>query len=105
MSESARDGEPGPAEGPSATANAAETLDLAGEVCPYTFVRAKLRLEELPVGAALDVVVDHAPAAENVPRSLAAEGQEIVAVSPEGGRWRIRVIKRRDVARRPIDAM
>jgi tRNA 2-thiouridine synthesizing protein A len=71
-----------------------ETLDLAGEVCPYTFVRAKLRLEELPLGAELHILVDHAPAAENVPRSLAAEGQEIVSVAPDGARWRIVAIKR-----------
>ncbi|HEY1584997.1 MAG TPA: sulfurtransferase TusA family protein, partial [Polyangia bacterium] len=71
-----------------------EELDLAGEVCPYTFVRAKLRLEELPLGAELHIVVDHAPAAENVPRSLTAEGQEVVSVSHEGARWRIVAIKR-----------
>jgi tRNA 2-thiouridine synthesizing protein A len=70
------------------------TLDLAGEVCPYTFVRAKLRLEELPLGAELHIFVDHAPAAENVPRSLVAEGQEIVSITPQGARWRIVTIKR-----------
>lgn len=71
-----------------------ETLDLSGEVCPYTFLRAKLRLEELPLGAELHVLVDHAPAADNVPRSLAGEGQEVVSIAAEGGRWRIVVIKR-----------
>jgi tRNA 2-thiouridine synthesizing protein A len=93
-----------------------ETLDLAGEVCPYTFVRTKLRLEELPVGAELHILVDHAPAAENVPRSLVAEGQAVVSIAREGvaegaaqgARWRIVVIKRcepRLVAKRRIDAM
>jgi tRNA 2-thiouridine synthesizing protein A len=71
-----------------------EILDLAGEVCPYTFLRAKLRLEELPLGATLTVVVDHPPAAENVPRSLRAEGQEVVSVGETGGRFEIVVIKR-----------
>ena len=69
-------------------------LDLAGEVCPFTFVRAKLRLEELPLGAELHILVDHAPAADNVPRSLKAEGQEVVSVTEEGARWRIVTIKR-----------
>jgi tRNA 2-thiouridine synthesizing protein A len=82
-----------------------ETLDLAGEVCPYTFVRAKLRLEELPVGAELHIVVDHAPAAENVPRSLRAEGHEVVSVAPDGPCWRIVVVKRQDVPRRRNGAM
>ncbi len=72
----------------------ADTLDLSGEVWPFTFVRTKLRLEELPLGAELHILVDHAPAAENVPRSLAAEGQQVVSVAPEGARWRIVAIKR-----------
>jgi TusA-related sulfurtransferase len=80
------------------SAAAHEELDLGGEVCPYTFVRAKLRLEELPLGAELHILVDHAPAAENVPRSLRAEGQEVVSITSEraadGGRWRIVTIKR-----------
>jgi tRNA 2-thiouridine synthesizing protein A len=69
-------------------------LDLSGEVCPFTFVRAKLALEELALGADLEVFVDHAPAAENVPRSLRAEGQEVISVDPDGNGWRIRVRKR-----------
>jgi tRNA 2-thiouridine synthesizing protein A len=77
-----------------------ELLDLAGEVCPYTFVRTKLRLEELPLGAALHILVDHAPAADNVPRSLVAEGQEVVSVTAEGARWRIVAVKRAEPARR-----
>jgi tRNA 2-thiouridine synthesizing protein A len=72
-----------------------ETLDLTGEVCPFTFVRAKLRIEELPLGASLAILVDHAPAAKNVPRSLAAEGQEVVSVENRGdGRFVITAIKR-----------
>jgi tRNA 2-thiouridine synthesizing protein A len=70
------------------------TLDLSGEVCPYTFVRTKLRLEELPLGAELTVIVDHPPAAENVPRSLAGEGHEVVSVDKQGNRFYIRAIKR-----------
>jgi tRNA 2-thiouridine synthesizing protein A len=73
---------------------AADELDLSGEICPYTFVRCKLRLEELPLGAELHVLVDHAPAADNVPRALRAEGQEVVSVATEGPRWRIITIKR-----------
>ncbi len=74
-----------------------ETLDLCGEVCPYTFLRAKLRLEELPLGARLTIVVDHPPAATNVPRSLAADGQavlEVRSLDDGGGRFLIVVEKR-----------
>jgi tRNA 2-thiouridine synthesizing protein A len=69
-------------------------LDLAGEVCPYTFLRTKLALEELPMGAELHVTFDHPPAAENVPRSLAAEGQEIISVEKQETRFLVIVVKR-----------
>jgi tRNA 2-thiouridine synthesizing protein A len=71
-------------------------IDLTGEVCPFTFVRTKLALEELALGESLEVFVDHAPAAENVPRSLRAEGQEVVSVERAGDGWLIRAIKRAD---------
>jgi tRNA 2-thiouridine synthesizing protein A len=71
------------------------TLDLAGEVCPYTFVRTRLALEDLPLGARLDVLVDHEPARRNVPRSAIEWGQEVLAVDEvTPGRWRIALCKR-----------
>jgi tRNA 2-thiouridine synthesizing protein A len=69
------------------------TLDLRGEICPFTFVRTKLALEELPLGAELEVVVDHPPAATQVPRSLLAEGHEVRSVTELAGAWRIAVRK------------
>ena len=55
-------------------------INLCGEICPFTFVRTKLALEELPLGAVLRVVVDHEPATRNIPRSAVEWGQEVVAV-------------------------
>lgn len=70
--------------------SAPETLDLCGEICPFTFVRTKLRLEELPTGATLCVLVDHEPAKENIPRSAKEWGQKVLSVSqPTAGRWQI----------------
>ena len=70
------------------------TLSLLGEVCPFTFVRTKLRLEELPVGATLRVIVDHEPASRNVPRSVSEWGQRVLSVEPEpGGTWSIVIEK------------
>jgi tRNA 2-thiouridine synthesizing protein A len=75
---------------------AVSALDLAGEVCPFTFVRTRLALEALPLGSRLRVVVDHAPAARNVPRSAIEWGQEVVTVDDLGGRWAIEIVKRVD---------
>jgi tRNA 2-thiouridine synthesizing protein A len=73
-------------------------LDLCGEVCPYTFVRAKLALEDMPLGAVLRVFVDHEPATRNIPRSATEWGQEVISVQPhERPRtWCIVLVKRCD---------
>lgn len=72
-------------------------LDLRGEVCPFTFVRARLRLEELPRGARLRILVDHEPASRNIPRSAREWGQEVAVVEPAGDRlWAVELIKRVD---------
>jgi tRNA 2-thiouridine synthesizing protein A len=76
------------------SASETETLDLVGEVCPFTFVRTKLRLEELPPGARLRVVVDHEPATKNVPRSVTEWGQRVLGVEQIAeNRWEIWIEK------------
>ena len=57
-----------------------QELDLKGEVCPYTFVKTKLALEMMEPGQVLQVIVDHLPAVENVPRSVTNEGHEVLNV-------------------------
>ena len=71
------------------------TIDLCGELCPFTFVRTKLALEDLPLGALLRVIVDHEPATRNIPRSATEWGQEVVGVMSLGPRtWAIDLRKR-----------
>src|SRR6185503_9313833 len=70
-------------------------LDLTGELCPFTFVRTKLALEDLPIGARLRVIVDHEPATRNIPRSAAEWGQEVIGVTSVSPRtWAIDLRKR-----------
>lgn len=72
-------------------------LDLCGEICPFTFVRTKLRLEELPPGTRLEVVVDHEPATRNIPRSVSEWGQKVLSVSTLAPkRWAIVIEKAGD---------
>jgi tRNA 2-thiouridine synthesizing protein A len=71
-------------------------LDLRGEVCPFTFVRTKILLEDLPLGARLRVLVDHPPAATNVPRSATAWGQRVLSVHTLADHWLIDLQKLRD---------
>ncbi|MHC4182831.1 MAG: sulfurtransferase TusA family protein [Planctomycetota bacterium] len=77
--------------------NPDKTIDLKGEVCPYTFVKSKLALEEMGVDQVLEVVVDHEPAVENVPKSLKNEGQKVLAVDKINDTdWKILVKKEKD---------
>jgi tRNA 2-thiouridine synthesizing protein A len=57
-----------------------EELDLRGEVCPYTFVRTKLKLEEMESGEDLIVLLDDAIATANVSKSLRNEGHLIKGI-------------------------
>ena len=80
----------------SAEITADRTLDLKGEVCPYTFVKSKLELETMDVDQVLQIIVDNNESASNVPRSLALEGHEVHSVEKEGGtsNWNILVTKK-----------
>ena len=55
-------------------------LDLRGEICPYNFVKTKLKLEEMETGQILEVVIDNGEPMKNVPRSLKEEGHQILRV-------------------------
>ncbi len=71
-------------------------LDIRGEVCPFTFVKSKLVLERMEKGEVLRVLIDYEPSAENVPKSMREEGQEVIAVNRIGENlWEILVRKRR----------
>lgn len=70
-------------------------LDIRGEVCPYTYVKTRLALEEMEVGQVLRVLVDYEPATRNVPRSVTLQGDEVLKVEPIGeGTWAIWIRKR-----------
>ena len=71
-------------------------LDIRGEVCPFTFVKSKLVLEQMEEGEVLRVIIDYEPSAENVPKSMREEGQEVLAVNKIGDNlWEILVRKRK----------
>jgi TusA-related sulfurtransferase len=69
-------------------------LDIRTDVCPYTFLKARLALEPLAPGALLRVLVGNEVSARDVPRSLAAAGHVVLSVEvPAPGLWAILVRK------------
>lgn len=71
-----------------------KSLDIRGQVCPYTFVRSKLAIEKMNLGEVLEIILDHKPAVENVPKSMENEGQKVLSIDKTGEKeWRIIVRK------------
>lgn len=74
-------------------------LDITSEVCPLTFVRTKILVERMAAGETLEVRLNAGEPLENVPRSLAELGHEVLSVTPEnsedpGGPHRLWMRKR-----------
>ncbi len=71
-------------------------IDITGDVCPMTWVKTKLELEEMATGDLLEVLIREGESLENVTRSAPSEGHEVV-VREEKERpvWRL-VIRRGD---------
>ena len=71
-----------------------KTLDIKGQVCPYTFVRSKLAIEKMNLGETLEIITDHKAASENVPKSMENEGQKVLKIDQTGeNEWHLFVRK------------
>ena len=57
---------------------AVRSLDITRLTCPMTWVRTKLELERMALGEALEVRCAEGEALENVPRSAADAGHDVV---------------------------
>lgn len=53
-------------------------VDITDVVCPVTFVKAKVAIEELEVGQVLSVHMNDGEPVQNVPRSIKEEGHKIL---------------------------
>ena len=66
-------------------------LDLRGIKCPLSWAKAKLALETLARGEEIDLVLDDAQGARDIPRAAEAAGYHVVRASDEGALWRITI--------------
>lgn len=55
-----------------------EQVDITDVVCPVTFVKAKVALEEMDDGEILAVRMNDGEPVQNVPRSIKEEGHQIL---------------------------
>lgn len=54
------------------------TVDITDKVCPLTFVKAKVALEELEDGQILAVRMNDGEPVQNVPRSFKDDGHQVL---------------------------
>jgi TusA-related sulfurtransferase len=70
-------------------------VDITDAVCPLTFVKAKVALDELDDGQVLSIRMNGGEPVQNVPRSLKDEGHAILRLSDNGdGTYSLIVRKR-----------
>ena len=58
-------------------------LDITRDVCPMTFVRARLLVERMPPGQTAEIRLKGTEPIENVPASLAELGHVVEGLGPE----------------------
>ena len=61
-----------------------DRVDITDVVCPVTFVKAKVALEELDEGDILSVHLNDGEPVQNVPRSIKEEGHQILKLEDNG---------------------
>ncbi len=71
-----------------------DNVDITDVVCPTTFVKAKVALEELDDGQILAVKMNDGEPVQNVPRSIKEEGHKILKlINNEDGTFTLIVKK------------
>ena len=76
----------------------ADSVDITDVVCPVTFVKTKVALEELDTGDVLSVRLADGEPLQNVPRSCKEQGHQVLKLSDNGdGTYTMLVRKGEDV--------
>ena len=70
-----------------------EELDLRGVLCPYNFVKTKLKLDTLETGSQLTVLLDDGDPILNVPTSIMNEGHQVLTQEKVEAYYRIIIQK------------
>ena len=68
-------------------------IDLRGVICPYNFVKTKLKLDTMARGEILAVILDDGEPIRNVPQSVENEGHTVLIQEPLGKGHRVLIQK------------
>lgn len=74
-----------------------DTVDITDKVCPLTFVKAKVAIDDLEDGEVIAIRMNDGEPVQNVPRSIKEEGHQILKlVNNEDGTYNLIVKKVED---------
>ncbi|HYA26549.1 MAG TPA: sulfurtransferase TusA family protein [Thermodesulfovibrionales bacterium] len=72
-------------------------INIKGLVCPYTFVKSKLAVEDMEVGQTIEILLDYEEASRSIPKSMEDHGQRVLKVEKINDTdWIIQVRKERE---------
>ncbi len=55
-------------------------INIKGEICPYTLVKAKLAVEEIEVGQTVEILLDYPEAINSIPKAMQNYGHTVLRV-------------------------
>ena len=67
------------------------TLDITDVLCPVTFARTLLKLEDMMVGEILEVFLNDGKTIQKVPKSITDEGHRVILIEKVGDKNRMLV--------------
>ncbi len=74
-----------------------KSINIKGLICPYTFVKSKLAIEEMEVGQVLEIILDYPEASRSIPKSMEDHGHRVLKVEKINDTdWVILVRKERE---------
>jgi len=68
-------------------------LDLRGVICPYNYVKTKLKLEAMAPGQVLAVILDEGDPIRNVPQSVLNDGHTVLSQESLSRSYRVMIRK------------
>lgn len=69
------------------------TIDITEDYCPITFIKVKLKLEDMAAGEVLEVFLSGGVPLQNVPRSVKADGHNVILLEESGACYRMLIEK------------
>ena len=70
------------------------SIDIRGQICPYTLLETRNALKEISTGQILEVLCDYEPAAKTtIPNFCTKKGYPLEVVEEESSLWRLRIEK------------